>query len=214
MKLIFLISFLLVETIEEVEIIMEPLIEAFIEFEGIPPKKCEQLRESPSFFSILENSSRERVGCKNLKSRPIEGAGKNKWGIFLDEKTKTIDFYSEKEKIFSKPERQKWEKIPLGQSFSRLLGKMKQLWKIKERKRSPTYDQIKSFGGSLLGKTTPHGLWENGTLAQRTLEGNLNDAFSRFEKNLPGWIIDMENEWIYEVRIVNKKTEISFFSFD
>jgi len=214
MKLIFLISFLLVEKTQEAIIIMEPLIEAFIEFEGSPPKQCEQLRESPAFFAILKSNSGERIGCKNLKSKPIEGAGKNKWGMFFNQKTKVIDFYSENEKIFSKPERQKWEKIPLGQSFARLLGKVKKILETKGKDKKLTYDEVKSFGGDFLGKSTPHKLWENGTLSQSTLEGNLNDAFSRFEKNLPGWIIDMENEWVYEIRIINKKTEISFFSFN
>jgi len=214
MKLIFLISFLLVEKTQEATTIMEPLVEAFIEFEGSPPKQCEELRESPAFFAVLESDSGERIGCKNLKSKPIEGAGKNKWGIFFNQKTKVIDFYSEKEKIFSKPERQKWEKIPLGQSFARLLGKIKRILETKEKNKKLTYDEIKSFGGNFLGKSTPHGLWENGTLSQATLEGDLGDAFSRFKKNLPGWIIDMENEWVYEIRIVNKKTEISFFSFN
>tara|TARA_B100000029_G_scaffold201128_1_gene199355 strand:- start:8925 stop:9569 length:645 start_codon:yes stop_codon:yes gene_type:complete len=214
MKLIFLISFLLIDKKEEAPMVIEPLIEAFIEFEGIPPKKCEDLRESPSFFMILKSNSGERIGCKNLKSKPIEGAGKNKWGILLEQKTKIINFYSEKRKIFSKPERQKWEKIPLGQSFARLLGKIKRIWKLEQKNKNPSYDEIKSFGGNLLARSTPHNLWENGTLEQATLEGDINDAFSRLQKKLPGWIIDMENEWIYEIRIVNKKAQMSFFSFD
>jgi len=216
MKLFFGLYFLLFVAApkEEASLILKPLIEAYIEFEGSPPSNCEEVRRSPAFFITLKNNAGQILGCKNLKSKPVEGAGFSKWGIFSSNETKTISYFSEKIKLFEKPERQQWEKIPLGQAFARLLGKAKRIWRIEKNGNHPQFQDLKSFGGNLLGKSIPHGVWKNGTLAEGSIEGTLEDAISRFDKNLPGWIIDIKNNWVYEVKIADEKTEISFFSLD
>ncbi len=216
MKLFFGLYFLLftIAPKEESSLVLKPLIEAYIEFEGKPPVNCEELRRSPAFFITLKNNAGQTLGCKNLKSKPIEGAGVSKWGIFISNKTKTISYFSEKEKLFEKPERQQWEKIPLGQSFARFLGKIEKIWRFEKNKNNAKLQDLKSFGGNLLSKSIPHGIWDNGTLGESSIEGTVEDAISRFDKNLPGWIIDIKNNWVYEVKITDEKTEISFFSLD
>ena len=216
MKFFFGFYFLLFAAVpkEETSLVLKPLVEAYVEFEGKPPTSCEDIRKSPAFFITLKNNAGQTLGCKNLKSKPMEGAGISKWGIFSSNQTKTISYFSEKIKIFEKPERQQWEKIPLGQAFARFLGKIKRIWRIEKNKNNAQFQDLKSFGGNLLGRSTPHCIWENGTLAEMSIEVTLEDAISRFDKNLPGWIIDIKNNWVYEVRINAGKTEISFFSLN
>lgn len=179
------------------EAVLGALLEAQVAYEGGPPRSCAAWAESPAAFMAAEDpDTGAALTCRDLTEEPSSGAGPGRYALWPT--GGEVVLYGPDGEVARAAEGEGGA-LALGAAFGYFLGSLAADWR-RGNPGAPDWTDLRRHGGDALVGAASHPLWD-GPLGDRTLGGSLSVAVRRLASHRPGWVVDADAGWVYEITL-------------